>query len=37
MTALKGNPEIGDKVNKIIGKLAEANGLKGVIDQADIS
>jgi len=37
MVALKGNPEIGDKINKIIGKLAEANGLKGVIDQADFN
>jgi len=34
MVALKGNPEIGDKINQIIGKLAEANELKGVIDQA---
>ena len=37
MVALKGNPEIGDKINQIIGKLAEANGLKGVIDQADFN
>jgi type I restriction enzyme M protein len=35
MVALNGDKEIGDKINKIIGKLAEANGLKGVIDQAD--
>jgi type I restriction enzyme M protein len=35
MVALKGDKEIGDKTNKIIGKLAEANDLKGVIDQAD--
>jgi len=26
---LKGDKEIGDKINKIIGKLAEANDLKG--------
>src|SRR5437879_3412176 len=35
MVALKGDKEIGDKINKIIGKLAEANDLKGVIDVAD--
>ena len=29
--------EIGDKINKIIGRLAEANDLKGVIDQADFN
>jgi type I restriction enzyme M protein len=37
MAKLKGDPEIGDKVNKIIGRLAEANDLKGVIDQADFN
>ncbi|MCF8111655.1 MAG: type I restriction-modification system subunit M [Desulfobacteraceae bacterium] len=37
MAALKGDKEIGDKVNKIIGRLAEANDLKGVIDQADFN
>src|SRR5574341_412536 len=37
MVQLKGNKEIGDKINKIIGKLAEANDLKGVIDQADFN
>jgi type I restriction enzyme M protein len=35
MVALKGDKEIGDKINKIIGKLAEANGLEKVIDLAD--
>jgi len=35
MVKLKGDTEIGDKINKIIGKLAEANDLKNVIDQAD--
>jgi type I restriction enzyme M protein len=35
MVALKGDKEIGDKMNKIIGRLAEANKLKGVIDLAD--
>ena len=37
MTKLKGNKEIGDKINKIIGKFAEANDLKGVLDQADFN
>lgn len=37
MVALKGNKEIGDKINKIIAKLAEANDLKGVIDVADFN
>jgi type I restriction enzyme M protein len=30
MVKLKGDKEIGDKINKIISKLAEANDLKGV-------
>jgi type I restriction enzyme M protein len=37
MVAVKGSKEIGDQINKIIGKLAEANGLKGVIDLADFN
>ncbi|WP_059002450.1 type I restriction-modification system subunit M [Leptolyngbya sp. NIES-2104] len=37
MVALKGDKEIGDKINKIIGELAEDNGLKGVIDVADFN
>jgi type I restriction enzyme M protein len=38
MVTLKGNKEIGDKINKqIISKIAEANGLKGVIDVADFN
>ena len=37
MVALKGSPEIGDKINKIISKFAEANDLKGVVDQADFN
>ncbi len=37
MVKLKGDKEIGDKINKIIGKLAEANDLQGVIDQADFN
>ena len=37
MVKLKGDKEIGDKVNKIIGRLAEENDLKGVIDVADFN
>ncbi len=37
MVRLKGHKEIGDKINTIIGRLAEANDLKGVIDQADFN
>jgi type I restriction enzyme M protein len=35
MVALKGSVEIGEGINKIIAKLAEENGLVGVIDLAD--
>jgi type I restriction enzyme M protein len=34
---LRGSKEIGDKINKIIAKLAEANDLKGIIDVADFN
>lgn len=37
MVALKGDKEIGDKMNKIISKLAEKNDLRGVIDVADFN
>jgi len=37
MVACKHDKEIGDKLNKIIGKLAGANDLKGVIDVADFN
>lgn len=37
MVRLKGDKEIGDKVNKIIGRLAQENDLKGVIDVADFN
>src|ERR1700730_10569758 len=38
MVALKGDKEIGDKINKqIIAKIAEANDLRGVIDVADFT
>lgn len=35
--ALVGDKEIGEKINIIIGRLAEANGLRGVIDVADFN
>ena len=37
LVSFKGDKEIGDKINKAIGKLAESNGLKGVIDIADFN
>lgn len=37
MVKLRGDKEIGDKINKIIAKLAEANNLKGAIDLADFN
>jgi type I restriction enzyme M protein len=37
MLAAKNDKEIGDRFNKIIGKLADANGLRNVIDQADFN
>ncbi len=37
LVALKGDKEIGDKINKAIGKLAEANRLQKVIDLADFN
>jgi len=37
MVKLKGGKDIGDKINKSISRLAEANDLKGVIDQADFN
>ena len=37
LRSLDGNPEIGDEVNKAIGRLAEANDLRGVIDLADFN
>jgi type I restriction enzyme M protein len=37
MVALRGNPEIGEKLNIIIAKLAEANDLRGIIDVADFN
>jgi type I restriction enzyme M protein len=37
MQALKGNKDIGNQINIIIGELARANDLKGVIDVADFA
>tara|TARA_R110002050_G_scaffold300054_1_gene467515 strand:+ start:162 stop:2711 length:2550 start_codon:yes stop_codon:yes gene_type:complete len=37
MVALKHNKEIGDNMNTIIGELAKANDLVGVIDVADFN
>ncbi|MCC6780660.1 MAG: type I restriction-modification system subunit M [Hyphomicrobiales bacterium] len=37
MVRLKGDKEIGEKINKIIARLAEANDLRGVIDVADFN
>ena len=37
MIALKGTKDIGDGINKILGKIAEVNDLKGVIDVADFN
>jgi len=37
MVRVRQDKDNGDKINKIIGKLAEANDLKGVIDQADFN
>ena len=35
--ALKGDAEIGDKINKVIARLAKANNLQKVIDLADFN
>lgn len=35
MKVAKNKPDIGEKINTIISKLAEANELKGVIDRTD--
>lgn len=37
MVALRGNKDIGEQINVIIARLAEANDLKGVIDVADFN
>jgi type I restriction enzyme M protein len=35
LVKLKGDPEIGDKINKVIAKIAKANGLEDVIISKD--
>ncbi len=37
MKKLKGQTDIGDKINKIIGELAKANDLNGIITVADFN
>lgn len=37
MVDLRGDKHIGDEINKIIGRLAGANELRGVIDVADFN
>ncbi|MHB1342766.1 MAG: type I restriction-modification system subunit M [Thermoleophilia bacterium] len=37
LVSFKGDKEIGDQINKAIGKLAEANDLQKVIDLADFN
>lgn len=37
LIALKGKPHIGDGINAVLSKLAEANDLQGVIDAVDFA
>ena len=37
LVKLKGKPNIGEGINVVLSKLAEANGLKGVIDAVDFN
>src|SRR3989449_7458570 len=37
LVKLKGKPHIGEGINKVLDKLAAANGLKGVIDTVDFN
>ncbi len=37
LSALKGNPNIGEEINKVLSRLAEANSLHGVIDAVDFN
>ncbi|MBN1295597.1 type I restriction-modification system subunit M [bacterium] len=37
LVALKGKTNIGEGINKVLSKLAEANGLRGVIDVVDFN
>lgn len=37
MVLAMGQKDIGDRLNKIISKLAEANGLSGVLDVPEVN
>lgn len=37
LVALKGKPNIGEGINVVLSKIAEANGLRGVIDTVDFN
>ena len=37
MVTHKGKPDVGDRINKIIGEFAKANGLTGVVTVADFN
>jgi len=37
LAKLKGKPNVGEGINKVLSKLAEANDLKGVIDTVDFN
>jgi len=37
LVKLKGKPNIGEGINTVLSTLAEANGLKGVIDEVDFN
>ena len=37
LVKLKGKANVGEGINVVLGKLAEANGLKGVIDNVDFN
>jgi type I restriction enzyme M protein len=37
LVKLKGKTNIGEGINKVLSKLAEANGLRGVIDTVDFN
>ena len=37
MVAAKGDKEIGDKMNKIVARLAEANDLSGLFRESDFN
>ena len=37
LVQLKGSKDIGEKVNVILGRIAEANGQEGVVNNADFA